>query len=664
MTGALGSVLVLVEIGVFCLAVFALLRRSAPGLAEAAATAIVLVLALLSALIQAVYLAGVPALLPWLEAALGIAAVWILARERSTFRSEASRGRAFAAGHPWIFGLFSVTGAYLLLQVLLLPPGNNDSMSYNLARVLLFRQEGTLFLDRYTDPHQACQTVGYDVLAHLFLRFGTDHAVGLFSFLAYLAIVSGTYALARRQAGGGASLASALVVASLPELVFQATSTKGDLAAAAAAVASLLAASRLWRRPSGRDLALLLVILAFGVSARATFGAFAMPFALVFGVALARRHGLRAWTRAIRARRWTVGLALVPAAVLSQLWLLARNRWVSGGWFGPPEWVALHQNGDGPIGALANLARYLLQSAHFLRPAEPLVARVSGRSATEWLTDGYTRWLAPLWGDAGTTEWDFSILWLPHEDVSWFGPLGFLVVLPALALAALRGPRLLRLTAAALAAYAVIVAWQVAWMPYNGRFFSLFFAASGGAVALALERWGRRGWARVLVQVVAALILLYACAFNRQKPLVRHFYESWPEQLATESIWATSDWGRDRLFYADRYFGDDRVAAVSRSLPANATVALVATRSWVYPFLLARPDVRFVLFRSEHLAPGARVEPAAERPAEPRDGFLLCLETDCETLPGVASRPALWRSDPARSGRNGFLLGPANQSGS
>ncbi len=649
MTGALGPALVLAEIGVFCLAAFALARRSAPGLADAAATAIVLTLALLSGLIQALFLAGVPALLPLAEAALGIGAAWLLVRERSALRREASRGREFIRQHPWTSGLLSAIGAYLFLQVLLLPPGNSDSMSYNLVRVLLFRQEGTLFLDRYTDPHQVFQPVGYDILSHLFLRFGTDYVVALFSFLAYLAIVLGTYAFARRHAGAITALAAALVVASLPELVFQATSTKGDLAAAAAAVASLLAAGRLWRRPSGRDLALLLVILSFGVSAKTTFAAFALPFAGVFGVVLARRHGLGDWARAIRAQPWTVGLALVPTGILSQIWLFARNRRASGTWFGPPDWVGLHQNGDGPIGALANLNRYLLESAHFLRPIEPLVARVSGRSATEWLTAGYDRWLAPFWGDAGTTEWEFSISWLPHEDISWFGPLGFVIVLPALAFAALRGPRLLRLTAAALAAYAVIVAWQVAWMPWNGRFFSLFFGSSGAAVAFLFERWGRRKGARVLVQLLAALILLYACFFNRQKPLLRHFYASWPEQLATESIWARSEWGRDRLYYADRYFGDDRVTEVSRSIPPDATVALVATRSWVYPFLLQRPDVRFVLFRPEHL------EGAAELLSDFGVDHVLCLEADCERMPPAVGSEFLWHAEPG-SGRSGGLL--------
>ena len=239
--------------------------------------------------------------------------------------------------------------------------------------------------------------------------------------------------------------------------------------------------------------------------------------------------------------------------------------------------------------------------------------------------------------------------WLPHEDLSWFGPLGFLVVLPALAFAAIRGKTRLRATAGVLAVYVVVTAWQVTWMPWNGRFFSLAFAGAAPAVAFLLQRWRRHAWTLRLLQCLAALILLYACAFNRQKPLIRHFYESWPRQLATESIWARSDWGRNRFYHANRYFGDQRVAEVSRLLPEDATVALLATRSWVYPFLLQRPDVRFVLFRPEHLEEEqALADKYAVR-------YLLCLEQACDKLPGTRSSTILWHRDPQKTSRLGKL---------
>ena len=117
-----------------------------------------------------------------------------------------------------------VAAAYLLALAWLVPPANWDSMTYNLARVLLFEEQRTLLLHSITTLRQAVFPLGSDILAYLMLRLGSDYGVGLFSWLSWLAIVSGTYTLARRYSSGRIAITSAPWIAPCEKPVYTARS--------------------------------------------------------------------------------------------------------------------------------------------------------------------------------------------------------------------------------------------------------------------------------------------------------------------------------------------------------------------------------------------------------------------------------------------------------
>lgn len=84
-------------------------------------------------------------------------------------------------------------------------------MTYNLARVFLFQQEGSLFLSSVTTARQAIFPAAYDILNHASLRHYADHGVAaIFSLLSYFSVVAGTHALCRKHFATEVSLAAAL----------------------------------------------------------------------------------------------------------------------------------------------------------------------------------------------------------------------------------------------------------------------------------------------------------------------------------------------------------------------------------------------------------------------------------------------------------------------
>jgi hypothetical protein len=91
----------------------------------------------------------------------------------------------------------------------------------------------------------------------------------------------------------------------------------------------------------------------------------------------------------------------------------------------------------------------------------------------------------------------------------WFGPAGFLLVLPALVYALQRAPRRLKSTAAAMLAYFLAIALILAWRPQNVRQLTMFFTGSGFLIAFFLPPWriNRRG--RLVLQLFSICMAVY-----------------------------------------------------------------------------------------------------------------------------------------------------------
>jgi hypothetical protein len=531
--------------------------------------------------------------------------------------------------------------AYLAATAIFIPEGNFDSMRYNLARVLLFEQEGTLLPAHVSDLSQVVFPVGGDLLRHYVLRFGTDLGVALFNVAALVAIATGSYALGRSVASRAAALTAMLVVSGAPLLVYQATGTKPDILAAAVASASLLVAYRIGREARALDLLLLVLLLAFGLSIKTTFLALGVPLAAAVIARLVRHRPPAA---SLRVRSYVAGAVVLLLAVLSQSWLFVHNWRKWGSWTGPTEFTATFTHQDGAVGTAANLIRYAVQSFHVLSATDTVARSLSGHKPSAVVESLYRRTLEPVLGLEGMSRVrGISRLeisperWGDGENGAWFGPLGFLIVFPSVVLAMARGPAPARMAAMVSAASVLLIARFMAWMPWNGRFFSASFVAAAPCVAWAVDRYAPGRRAQGALRVLACAILYYACCFNQAKDLIhpadllQSLRSARPRPgLLTDSIWYRSRLGRDRAFYWRGHFGDDRVAQVSRELPPGSRVALVTRwNAWVFPFLQSRRDVRFLPV------------PWGEPLPAPVD-YVLCVNVACpaETLPAGAQ--VLW----------------------
>lgn len=635
------SFISLLELALLVIGSMLLLHRWGYGIAHVLSLAIIITLLVLSLTFQTAFLVGVPELSFPVEGLLVMGSVVMIITDRQRLIEICTSLSQFIRCHSVMCGIVVLCVVYLGLQAFVLPEGNYDSMRYNLTRVLLFQQERSMLLTNVTEYHQAVLPVGGDILSHLFLRYYTDYGLATIRFLAYLSIGFGSYALSRNHASSHVAWTVMLIVISFPLLVRQATGTKPDILATSVVVLCLLCAERLLDRPNLRDGLLVVLGLGFGMSIKTTFLAFLIPFALMFACLFLKRHGVETILRIFKKNRLLV-IIIVPAVlVFSQLWLFLHNYNHWGHWAGGIEFVNHHKNQDGLLGTVANLLRYGVQSLHLMTPVD----FISNWMGHGWVSDKlervYELVLYPVIGDSGAA-WPNNIMpfelsdrsWGDGENGAWFGPFGFFFVIPALVYTIIRGSAILRMTSIVLVVYAVVLSWKLSWMPWNCRYFGPVFVGGAGCIGYWLTRWQTRLRLQA-VQIVALSILVYCCAINQAKVMVgvAHLKQSiktftLAPGLFEQGIWAQTNWGRDRLYYARRYYGNNRVNEFIQLVKPNARVAVMSTElGWLFHYMLYRPDVHFIpLFEMD--TSGKTLGTGS------LEGFdyLLCINRTCEEL--------------------------------
>lgn len=438
-----------------------------------------------------------------LAAAVGI--WWISGRPRPIVpRLDVS---AAARTHPILAALcvvVAVAFAYQLFVVLATPPNNGDSLTYHLTRAAAWLQRGGV----HEIPAGGSSENEFPPNAEIEILFTlvwlrSDAAAALPQLLALAALVAAVYGCARRLGySRPASLFPALLAATLSDIALQATTTQNDLVVATLVVA----AAYFLRRDAPVELAL--AGLAIGLSLGTKFTAiFALPaLALLAVVSSARARPL-----AVASMCAAIGFAACGSYVY------VRNVTESG----RPTGSLRGAPGENrpvvtAVGTISTFARF---TYHFVD--------LSGLDVDH-------RRLLPV---AGTARRTFRLLRIPtnppestgypfsftinqraNEDLSYFGPLGFLVVLPLAAAFPVLAIR--RLASPAHAAHALSLPLYLVALAFSYRY-SVHGRFLLTPVALVLPLAASIYLRRRLVAPVAAIgvaFLVLALAHNEMKP--------------------------------------------------------------------------------------------------------------------------------------------------
>jgi Glycosyltransferase family 87 len=453
---------------------------------------------------------------------------------------------------PVLLGLAAVVGlalGYELFTAVAVPPNNWDALAYHLSRAAAWYQGHAVgwIHGAHTDRENVFPPNGEMEILATFAFVHGDRLAALPQFVAELALLLSVYVTAVRIGFDrrGAVLA-ALLTGTLTQVALQATTTQNDLIVAsfvAAALALLVGAER-------RELPIVAVALGLALGTKLT-ALFALPLLAVVAVVLLPRR---------RLAELSVCVAIAFAA------------------FGSFGYISNLRHTGSVFGASAEVES--LRATLTVKQVGANVARdywrfidFSGYHLSHRVEKGI--WNVGLIGFEGLglpaePPWPNT---LSNEDVSYFGPLGLLLVLPLSALFVITGlmlrtSRVRFALAIALPLFVLELSVLYSYNLFVGRFLLVPVA-----LTMPLAAWLQPY--RLLSGALAAtgiVTLAFCLALNHTKPAgVGDTEAAWGLRRA-EAQSITKVGMQQALVWLDR------------NLPARARVGVrLGSDDWDYP---------------------------------------------------------------------------------
>ena len=463
-----------------------------------------------------------------------------LARRKTNTPARHGAGRALIARTTteekvWLVVLLGIFGVLVFIGWVY-PPSNGDSMVYHLARVAHWVQNRSVsgFATQYLAQIELAPLAEYNML-QLHVLSNTDRLDGYVQLLSAVVCVVGVSDIARQLGGNRRiQMAAAVLCATIPTGILEATSTENNFFAAAVAVALLgtLLSMRLDRRWVWAAV-VLGCALGTAVMSKGTIPAYFGPVALLLGVLVVRRR-IRAHDTSIALRR-VAGTCVVAVACM-----LA----VAGPFYGRN--IALFGAPTGPVSksTISTQLTARAATANIIRSTAANFFIGNGKSGFN--TDvskvalGFFRHLySPLHVSQsdpryllGTPTNAFQVRdWDPFARSEDFGAapwniLLFGITVVVLAVAVLRGRRKLRLPlllAFGLACGYLLFNGTARWNVFQIRYQLPFLVASCAVVAVALGQFHRYVGRVVLAALVLAC--LPELLDSSERPLLHPEYD-------------------------------------------------------------------------------------------------------------------------------------------
>jgi hypothetical protein len=427
--------------------------------------------------------------------------------------------------------------AYVLALIVGTPPNGWDPLNYHLARAAFWVQSGGVgYIDGAYDERLNFNPPNAEIaIAFLLGVTRNEVSAGFVQFFAALACAGGVFVLARRYGlDRAASIFASLLFLTLPIVLLQSSGAKNDIV-----VASFLVCATVFvigRSRSELSLATLSLALAVGTKFTGAYGILvlvALAWVAPPRIDRARRIAALAigliagsywyWVNAFetghllgdQSNTGTLTAPLHPRENLLTAYGLLVDFFDVSGAQGADIWlyvIAAAVVGAGLIalrarprwviaGALAAVASPLALAAFSQEVGRPLLLHLYG-------------WLGRPHGYVAVGDAVSSSPRTASDTASWFGPVGFLLVLGAAAAAIVlvrRGslPRLALMAALAPTAWFVLVALTLTYHPWQGRFFVYPVAVSAGSWGLVCRTRATAWSATALAALTAFLVLVH-----------------------------------------------------------------------------------------------------------------------------------------------------------
>ncbi len=503
--------------------------------------------------------------------------------------------KGFIYNQKIYFSIFLILMVYIFLQGFLVAPDCWDSMVYNLARVLMYQNDNTLFLNTFSTIRQIIFPWGYDILHFHFTKVYSDFGLASFNYLNYVIIIINVYELIRTEFKNEKfALFMGLFVASFSQLLLQASNTKNDIPLAALTLIIINLAFHFLKNKELKDVYLILAFSLFGITVKSYYPAFVIIFWISFILYLifSKKYlinDLNLIFLNIFKSKFILTLLILPIFSLSIYYY--HHLKLFGNITGPKEYIEHNINNDGFRGAFVNLARYTIQFYNL--PSEFYGEKISN-FFNYYLFGKYAKinanyqWNEPL----------LSSTAIPDEGQTFFGVLANILIIPSLltSLIIVSHNKNIKFISIIMILFFIALSYSVKWDPWRSRFMASFFVGSSLPMAFFIYKFiYTKKFIKLIFIIILAINLLYNLLFNVRLPApgVNQAIKFVLNKFNINRVWEKEkSWVEcvfDRTYNYNYYYGDKAIEIYSDSIPGNSKILFVAGEM-IFPFMMQKPD--------------------------------------------------------------------------
>ena len=431
----------------------------------------------------------------------------------------------------------------LIYLILVVPPNNNDSMLVHLVRVGYWLQHGSFkpwdsFIQRQVIyPFNAQIVLLWSILFHL-----TDQFAAFLQFFSVLFTSLGIYCIAREIGGNRfQSALSGLFYLSFPQVILQATTTQDDLVITCFLILGTYFFLR-WYGQSYKDkndllLASISLMISIGIKPTAFY--FFIGFVIFILILICFKK--------MKFKQFLqLGIGCFAAFFLLSSHSYINNLVYYHNPLGPPDFVQSESGvftGNIVKKAFINSGRFLYQFISLDGLPTPMVQNI--QNAKIDLAYKLPSLINTSMDFVKDTQKPFQLSTAPgiNEDLSWFGPVSFLLLLPALIIGIIKlikkkDLKILFLMLVPILMLIGIGVLRPGWDPYQGRYFNPGIALLMPLVIFIINPKIGQHIYILFIALLAIVITLSSVFLNESKPLITQMtiYKNFTSTSCDESL--------------------------------------------------------------------------------------------------------------------------------
>lgn len=491
----------------------------------------------------------------------------------------------------------AVSYAFALVQIILIPQNNMDSLSTHLSRIVFWFQHGSFFPWQTTMLNQVWYPVNAQLQTYWTLLFlGSDRMVGSVQWLAALISSVGVFGMARLLGyHRRSSMFAALIFLTFPLVALQSTTTQTDVVTMAFFIPAVYFLILGVKANQSSLLTLSAISVGLGIGVKKSYFIL-LPVLGVIALLVVLQFGRRTWKPLVV---WSVNLLLAVALLGSYIYVV--NWKYFGDPFGSPNYIdtvidAPQSRNETPKFNKLSLARStrlnlskdsFFDSDIFLEViynTPRLLYQALDTSGLPRPLDGYShkvkmRLARAFFHGIGFEEIEGTAYTAPghpfsftqkninEESHAWYGPLSFLLMIPALFSQTWRGMRernylLLGPGLALLVFLPLEIIFRPGWDPFQGRYFAPLVALSAPLMAIWFKEKGNSSVSEWMIGSLAIVVITVTMLYNPSKPTLGKYADEF------------RIWSNNRIFIQTIQRKNDRKVyyMVEKSVPADATL--------------------------------------------------------------------------------------------